>query len=168
MCPVVVPVVDDVVLFFVGIRGGEVVPVADVRPVGTPVVASEGPSGIGAPTMVMPTPTDVAGTAPGLTPRLVPDVRKSTGKLLGIIYGVDPSTTDTVPREETMVTYNEQSSRAVGLRLTFSASLPMEVYRATSTKVFARPGGELTPIGTEVEEDDVVPCFIPLLFVSAI
>lgn len=98
------PIVDDVVLLFVDIRGGEVDTVVDVTPVGTPDDARGGPSGLGTPTIVLPPGDGVAGTAPELTPTLVPEVSNPTDKFLGTIYGVDPRATGTPPRDDTIDT----------------------------------------------------------------
>lgn len=85
---------------------------------------------------------DAAGTAPVLTPRLVPDASKPTGKLQGAIYVYGPLARDPTPTAGTMDTYNAHSFRVVFYRVASSFPIPREVFRATQDNVRARPGAE--------------------------
>lgn len=98
-----------------------------------------------------------AGTAPELTPRLVPDARNPTDKLQGAIYVYGPLVRDPTPTAGTIGTYNAHSFRVVFYRVASSSIPPRDVFRARPVKVRARPGGEFDEGGAGVSTtvDDV-------------
>lgn len=93
---------------------------------------------------------DAAGTAPVLTPRLVPDARNPTDKFQGAIYVYGPLVTEPTPTAGTIGTYKEHSFRAVFYRIANSSPDPRVVFRASFGKVSASPGAGFEGVEAEV------------------